>query len=152
MDPNNIFGTRMSIRQLGWVNFKVAIMAWAVAVALVAPVKVVGILGTVIIAAWAGITFVGAAVSIVGIILSTRESPKKQTVGASVELTGLSFMSVGPLVYLVTQIGLAINDFPNTDRIALCFFAWAMVCAVLARLVVVIPRFRREAHDPRKSV
>uniref|UniRef100_A0AAU6R666 Membrane protein n=1 Tax=Micrococcus phage Kurnik TaxID=3092208 RepID=A0AAU6R666_9CAUD len=133
------------VRRVGWLNFKLSLAAWALVLMFIPPAPVVGAVGYTIHLIWTGMALVGALTSAVGITISFWPQHAMK-VGVPIELTGLALMIVGPLIYFTTQLNLAFSDLPDSfqSRIALVFYAWAMVCAVIARLCAVIPRFHRE--------
>ncbi|AVR56901.1 membrane protein [Microbacterium phage Triscuit] len=134
------------IRRIGWLNFKLALGGWAFVMMVLPPIPVVGATGFLLHALWTGSALAGAIISAVGIIMSFWRSPRVYKASVAVELGGLSLLFIGPAIYLFTQLGLTWSDPPESiqSRLALVFFAWAMVCAVLARIVTVVPRFHKE--------
>lgn len=143
---------KLTLSQWAWVHFKLSLgVGWAFFMAFWPPTGVVKTLDQPLITVWMSLTLMGAVVSLIGYVMTQAGAGKVSGVlGVSVELTGLSFFVVGPLIYFFTQSYLALNGGWD-DRVALAAFAYAM-CAVLAyRFVVVVLRFRREKHDESKE-
>lgn len=141
---------KLTLRNWAWVHFKLSLgVVWALTMAIWPPAGVVRTLEQPLISVWMILTIVGVLTSLVGYVM-TQTGGKAGVVGVSVELSGLSFFAVGPLIYFFTQLALALTGAWD-ERIALAAFSYAM-CSVLAyRFVVVILRFRREAHDESKE-
>jgi hypothetical protein len=137
---------RLSIRHWAWIHFKLTLAAWSVLLVVFTPTVVLGTLGGAVILLVAGATFVGAMVSVLGIVLSAQTG-SAAVVGLSVELAGLFLMLAGPVAYTITQVGLVLTDPSGSQRIALAAFAYAMCAALLCRILVVAPRRAREAHS-----
>jgi hypothetical protein len=127
----------LSKRRIGWIVFKASLMAWALVMFLVPPIILNDQLDTLLLGLWTGLTFLGAGTSIVGLVMGG-------TRGAVVEMTGLPVMAVGPLVYFFAQFSLMTSQEDGVqNRLALLFFAFAMLAAVAARIVEVFPTYKK---------
>ncbi len=140
---------RLTGRHWAWLHFKAAIIAWAIAYASLTPPTTAAALAAGLRWAWLGATVAGAIVSSLGMILAVQRSERAKKRGTQVELAGLSLMSVGPVVFFTTQLSFVLDR--SVDdwqyRIGLVFFGYAMVAAVVARLVAVIPRYRQGLQE-----
>lgn len=92
----------------------------------------------------------GAAVKIFG-YLGTRMPGKVGVVSVSIELAGLILATLAPVSYVVASIA----GFLDPSTPINFSSAFILACAILAmyayRAIIVIPRFRLEAHDPNKE-
>jgi hypothetical protein len=131
-------------RRLGWLNFKFAIGFWAIAQFFVPPVSVAIALGPYHYL-WSILTLIGASVSATGLIMTFW--PTRRKLATVLELVGLVFMIFGTFLYFAIQ-GLLLLQGPLSETLnqrgGLTIYAWAMVCAIVARLLAVIPRFHKE--------
>lgn len=136
-----------------WLNALVALGGWGVCIGLFTPVSYGLLFQQPIIGIWAAVTVLGVAIVIVGVLWSVASSAVLRTLAVSIELIGLCFASAGPLVYFFAQV---IQFFePTSDggtRYALTFFAYFALSMIIYRIVVLLPRFRKEAHDGSKDV
>ena len=148
--------TRRTIRALkrltpvhwAYIHFKLAIgVAWPVALWVFTPAAVNDALQRTIISTMSGVTIIGGVMSIVGLVM-TAQRGKVRTIGVSIELAGIALLSSGPLAYFLTQATLALD---NSDRVALAFFCYAMLAALICRLVMLLPWFIREAQTDGKA-
>lgn len=131
-----------------YIHFKLAIgVAWPIALWVFTPAVVNDALQRTIISAMSGVTIVGGIMSVVGLVM-TAQRGKVRTIGVSIELAGIALLSSGPLAYFLTQATLALD---NTDRVALAFFSYAMLAALICRLVMLLPWFIREAQADGKA-
>lgn len=143
--------TRRTVRALkrltpvhwAYIHFKLAIgLAWPTALFLFTPAVVNDALQRSIISAMAGVTIVGGLMSIVGLVM-TAQRGNVRTIGISIELAGIALLSSGPLAYFLTQSTLAFDD---QDRVALAVFCYAMLAALICRVVMLLPWFIRTAQ------
>lgn len=143
--------TRRTLRALkrltpvhwAYIHFKLAVgIAWPVALFLFTPAVVNDALQRSIITAMSGVTVVGGLMSIVGLVM-TAQRGNVRTIGISIELAGIALLSSGPLAYFLTQATLAVND---QDRVALSVFCYAMLAALICRVVMLLPWFIRTAQ------
>lgn len=144
---------RLTPEHLGWLHFKIALgLVWPIALITLTPVTLVGSLGWVVYF-MAITTLTGALVSMTGLVMSAQRGTLA-VVGLSVELAGLFFFLVGPLTYAITYGVLSVTGFgelKNVQFIPLAIFSYSMVAAIINRIVIVMPRRRREAHDVSKD-
>jgi hypothetical protein len=149
--------TRRTVRALkrltpvhwAYIHFKLAIgIAWPIALWAFTPAVVNDALQRTIVSSMAGTTILGGLMSVVGLVM-TAQRGKVRTIGVSIELAGIALLSSGPLAYFLTQATLALE---NTERIALAFFCYAMLAALICRLVMLLPWFIREAQPDGKSL
>lgn len=143
--------TRRTIRAIkrltpvhwAYIHFKLAIgLAWPIALFNFTPEVVNDALQRSIISAMAGVTITGGMMSIVGLVM-TAQRGNIRTIGISIELAGIALLSSGPLAYFLTQSTLAITD---PERVALAVFCYAMLAALVCRVVMLLPWFIRTAH------
>lgn len=132
-----------------YIHFKLIIgIAWPLTLWALTPAVVNEALQRAIVTTMASVTVIGGLLSIVGLIM-TAQRGKVRTIGVSIELAGIAFLSSGPLAYFLTQAYLALE---NTERAALAVFSYAMLAALACRLVMVLPWFIREAQAEGKDV
>lgn len=91
----------------------------------------------------------GAVVKITGFAMS-QQPGKTGVLGVSVELAGLILASIGPVAYLGAYGYLLITG-ADLNFSSAFIFAYAMCAVYLYRAIILVPRFRREAHDPAKE-
>lgn len=144
---------KWSAELVGWMLFKVVLgLGWTHAMLLVTPASIAAATTPALIALFTVGTAVGAAVSMVGMILSLSRRERKALIGLSVELAGLVLFAGGPLQYLFIQlslVGSTAEDFVN--RYSLCYFAAGMMIAISIRVIQVARLFHREATNPFKE-
>lgn len=141
-----------------WANLhaKAAGAAWAIMLFLLTPSVVAASLGTILVWIMTSFVLFGAVVSSAGLVLSARNAESDPTrlrsdlrrslFGLGVELVGIVLMIVGVALYCVTQ-GVLAASLPNgVDRVALTVFAYFCGAQLLARLVSVRHRRRKEAR------
>lgn len=85
----------------------------------------------------------GMVVSIVGMFLSMTKVRRLQLLGLTIEFVGLALFMGGPVQYLSIQVSQLPIDFQN--RFALACFAYAMVAAVIVRVVEVVTLLLKNA-------
>lgn len=143
---------RLTLRHWGLIHFKFALgVMWVGAMLLFTPAALGAALQQPLIGIWTTATLIGGIISIAGIILSVSVDAKSRVNAVWIELLGLVLLAVGPFTYMLAQWGIEATNFTG-DRIALGFFAYAMLAAILSRVAVVLPRFHREGHDDSKDV
>lgn len=128
---------RIRAKQWAWLHFKIALgLFWASAMFFVTPTTLKEGLPDTNILVWTIGTMIGMVISVVGMFLSMTRTRRLQLIGLTVEFVGLALFIGGPVQYLSIQISqLGINF---QDRFALSCFAYAMVAAVLVRIVEVV--------------
>lgn len=137
---------RWTSEQGAWVVFKLFLgVGWPIAMFFSTPASIAGAVGVDSINIWTIGTLVGGIVSIVGMIVSTSHTRRTALTGFHVELIGIALLAGGPVQYLLLQIGFLATPDKFGDRIALAFFAAAMVAAISARGVGVIRARRARA-------
>ena len=125
---------------IAWIHFKLALgIFWPVMI-LITPMPQVddGSLDQWVVFFWAWLTISGALVSIVGICIARW---KRLGVGTGLELTGLSFMFGGPFVAFVVYLYLSLQG--DSPRITGAVLAYSLCAAMLARISIIYPRWRR---------
>lgn len=134
---------RVPLSSWAWVNFKVVLgFVYPVLAVFNNPLGVGDFISHPLLLVWLGCINFGAVASIVGIILSSQPG-KRGVFGVSVELIGLIFLFLGPLMITITYL--------SYGRLTSAALAWAIGSAVMARGLVVAHRFRKEAHDESKA-
>lgn len=142
---------KLSIRNLAWIHFKLALgVAWPIVFMIFPPTGPIVELERPLLNLWMSLTIFGTITSLVGYIMSLYEG-KPGVLGVSIELAGLSLFSLGPLLYFLVQVYLAATG-EFELRAALCVFAYAMCSVIIYRFVMVLPRFRQEARDSEKEL
>lgn len=137
------------MRHWAWIHTLAALGGWAVLIDIWTPTAVFAALQDPIVSVWTIVTLIGAITAIVGVMLSVAHRATTRVISVSVELTGLLLAAVGPLTYFIAQFSLLFTDVFD-QRIALVMFAYFGLSIIIYRIVVVVPRFRKEAHDERK--
>lgn len=142
----------MTPRHWGWLHFKLALFYWANVMYRWTPNAVADSLREPLLLIWTLLTCIGAVVSIVGLVMSAQPANNRfHVIGVSIELSGLCLFIIGPFVYWTTQLSILLtrsDGAPNMvtemhTRYAICCFAYAMMAAIVARILVVLPRFRQ---------
>lgn len=93
---------------------------WALVYLIATPTTTTSILNFALVALWAGVTIVGGALGVTGLV-------KRDNL--VIERFGVNLLMIGPLAYAITQLGLALvgivlPDFSDPiNRIHLIFFA-----------------------------
>ena len=131
------------IRRIAWLNVKLGFIGWGFAMMFIPPTSVLQVQG-VFQYVWTGLVVLGATLGAVGICVSmTLDANLMRRVAVPLELTGLSLMFIGPVVYLITQLGLLTSDLPTSfqARFALVWYAYIVVAYTIARFAMVVPRF-----------
>lgn len=134
------------IRRIAWLNVKLGFIGWGLAMMFVPPTPVLAVQGHVFQYIWTGLVVLGATLGAIGICVSmTLDAKLIRRVAVALELTGLSLMFIGPVVYLITQIGLLTSDLPTSfqTHFALVWYAYIVVAYTIARFTMVVPRFHR---------
>lgn len=133
------------IRRVAWLNVKLGFIGWGFAMMFIPPTPVLQVQG-VFQYIWTGLVVLGATLGAVGICVSmTLDANLMRRVAVPLELTGLSLMFIGPVVYFITQLGLLTSDLPTSfqARFALVWYAYIVVAYTIARFAMVVPRFHR---------
>lgn len=148
--------SRLNTVDWSQLHAKTAGAGWAVALFLLTPSVVAASLGTVLVWIMTSFVLIGAVVSSVGLVLAARHPESDPTrlrgdlrrslLGLGVELVGIVLMIVGVLLYCVTQGVLAAVLPTGIDRVALTVFSYFCGAQLLARLVAVRHRRRKEAR------
>lgn len=144
---------KLQAQHWAWLNALVGLGAWGICIGFFTPVSYLALLQQPLVGIWAAMTVLGVAIVFTGVLWSVAKSAVLRTLSVSVELIGLCFASAGPLVYLFAQV---IQFFePTSDggtRYALTFFAYFALSVIIYRIIVLLPRFRKEASDGSKDV
>lgn len=146
---------RVTLRHWAWIHVMLSLALWAVLILNFTPVGVYAALQQPIIGIWTTVTIIGALVAVVGLVLSLANSPRKRVLSISVELFGLILAATGPFTYLAAQVSLLFADAFSVTldvRLALVAFAYYGLSIIIYRILIVVPRFRKEAQDVRKDV
>jgi peptidoglycan biosynthesis protein MviN/MurJ (putative lipid II flippase) len=146
-------------RHWGWLHFKLAMIYWASVMMRFPPDAVADSLKEPYIFIWTAMTMFGGLVSMVGLFMSAQPATNRfHVVGVSIELAGLCLFIIGPIVYWTTQLSIFVTNqdhLPLMERLhtryAVICLAYAMTAAIVARILVVFPRFRRYSKRPDPS-
>lgn len=142
---------RLTPRHWSWIHFKFALgIGWGSAMFLVPPDSLTIALTNDSLAVWSIGTMIGGIVSIVGIFMTVSLSDKWKMRGLGTEIVGLILLGGGPLQYCLIQIGFLIEG-SLTNRYALAWFAYAMIAAIIARGVQIVPTFVRQIVTVRRD-
>lgn len=142
---------RLKARHWAWLQFLfVTGIVWPTFMLFSTPELIVGVLHPAILAIAMIVSFVGTIVSMFGYVAS-QQLGKLGVIGVSVELSGLILSILGPAAYFITRIYMLF--LPETAGVlsSPLFFSYAICAVYLYRFVIVVPRFRFEAHDPNKE-
>lgn len=134
------------IRRIAWLNVKLGFIGWGFAMMFIPPTTILEVHGQIFQYIWTGLVVLGATLGAIGICVSmTLDANLMRRVAVPLELTGLSLMFIGPVVYLITQLGLLTSDLPTSfqARFALVWYAYIVVAYTIARFAMVVPRFHR---------
>lgn len=142
---------RLRPHQWAWLHFKFALgIGWSTAILFVTPTQIQQVTSEGGLRVWAYGTLAGAIVSLVGMFINLADSEKRARFGIRLELTGLILFAGGPLQYLIVQVTLLTqSDEAFSQRYALTWFAYAMLAAVIVRLVIVFTAMRRGVRPDR---
>lgn len=134
----------------GWLLFKLTLgIGWSLSMMLVTPPSIAENVSRTSLSIWTISTLVGALLSIVGMFMAASGKERRALRGLSVECVGIVLFAGGPVQYLFLQLGFITTEPAN--RIALAFFAAAMIVAIGIRGMQVGRAFYREATSPFKS-
>jgi len=134
-----------------WIHVMVAFFVWVVMLQVFTPIGVYATLQEPLVAIWTTTAALGGLTAIVGLLMSLAAQAKVRVISVSVELFGLILAAVGPFTYTITQLSLLLTETPDT-RAALSVLAYFSLSVIIYRIIIVIPRFRKEAADARKDV
>lgn len=134
-----------------YIHFKLALgVAWPITLWALTPAVVNEALQRAIVTTMASVTVIGGVMSVVGLVM-TAQRGRTRTIGVSIELAGIALLSSGPLAYFLTQATLAMGP-GGEQRTALAVFSYAMLAALICRVVMLLPWFIREAQAEGKDV
>ncbi len=138
----------MRARDWGWLHFKFAMAVWALLTLAAQPESINTAVANALVIVWFGLTMTGGVLSMVGIVMAAQPG-RCSVIGISIELVGLILLFVGPFLFLVLFVarGMMADDW-KWSGIGLTY---ALSAAMLARVIMVLPRYLREAHDPTKE-
>lgn len=140
---------RLTLRDWGWINFKIALGVLFPLFVLVSPPSALNATFSVVVYAWLATTFIGGLTSTTGIIMSAQPG-RVGVIGLTVELAGLIFMFAGPFLLLVVYLALWLARVEV--RMTAVGLTWSLCAALLARAAIIVPVYVREAHDTSKEV
>lgn len=151
--PKKITRIRLVGQHWAWLNALVALGAWGIVIGFFTPVSYNILYQQPFIGIWSVVTVIGVAIAITGVLWSVSRSAVRRTLAVSVELIGLCFAAVGPVLFFLAQVFLFTTPTPDgSTRYALAFFAYFALSMLIYRIVVLLPRFNKEAHDGTKDV
>lgn len=141
---------RMRARHWAWMSFLFfSGVAWPTFMLLTPPELVTDILDPTVLFAAMVISLIGTLVTMFGYFAS-QQVGKLGVIGVSLELSGLSLSVLGPAAYLITRVYEWFT--PDSDGLtSAVLFTCSVLAVYIYRFVIVIPRFRFEAHDPNKE-
>jgi len=142
---------RVTLPHWAWIHVMVAFFVWVVMLQVFTPIGVYATLQEPLVAIWTTTAALGGLTAIVGLLMSLAAQAKVRVISVSVELFGLILAAVGPFTYTITQLSLLLTETPDT-RAALSVLAYFSLSVIIYRIIIVIPRFRKEAADARKDV
>jgi len=141
---------RLRARHWAWLNFLCIVgLIWPIFMLVAPPVQITEVISPVIYEVIMGLSFFGTCLAMFGYFAS-QQVGRIGVIGVSLELAGLILSSLGPAALLLTRIFLLFE--PHFEPLStVLFYDWAVCAIFLYRFVIVIPRFRFEAHDPTKE-
>lgn len=142
---------RITFRHWAWIHVMLAFTTWTVLLQLYTPVGVYSALQEPLVTLWTTTAAIGAVLAIVGLVMSLAAHARTRVISVSVELFGLILAAVGPFTYTATQASLILSETLEA-RLALTALAYFTLSVIVYRIIIVIPRFRKEAADARKDV
>jgi hypothetical protein len=83
---------------------------------------------------WLAVTIIGLLVSVVGLVMGAQLDDMRRR-GIRVEMTGLSLLLAGPLVFMAVQLGLFVTGGRSSGLAVM--FPYVVIAALLARMVMV---------------
>lgn len=144
------FFKRLRPRHWAWASVLVCAGIWWPTYILVSPPPFLkGNVDPVILSICMVIAIFGAALEIFG-YLASQQPGRLGVLGVSVELIGLILASVGPVAYLVSYSYLLWQGSGDVNFGSAFILAVTITVLYSYRAVIVVPRFRSEAHDPAK--
>jgi uncharacterized membrane protein len=130
-----------------WLNFKTGMFLFVASV-LIFPTPTTDTLSQIVVYVWCFAGMLGAVISIAGIILGAQPHDWAHKYGVTAEVGGLILLGLGPLIYWILQSLIVIAHGTNWDqRFGVLWLSYAMTAVVAARLIDLLPRFKREIAD-----
>jgi uncharacterized transporter YbjL len=141
---------RIRPHQWAWLNFKLALgIGWSTGILFVTPQLIQETNSQTNLQVWSYGTVLGTLISIVGLFMSEATNYKIKDRGYRIELIGVALFAGGPLQYWIIQLTFVAEDFQA--RYTLGWFAYAMLSAVLVRVVIILSSIRRGTDDCKKA-
>lgn len=146
--------SRLNAVDWAQLHAKAAGVAWAIALFWLTPPVVADALGSMFV--WVMTTFVvvGAAISSAGLIVAARNAEsdpvllradlRRSLYGLGIEVVGIVLMVVGVLIYLLTQVTLAVSLPTGIDRVALSVLIYFTAAQLFSRFVSILHRRHKE--------
>ena len=145
------FFRALNPRHWAWVHVIIAAGIWWPAFLLSSPPEFLEWnLDHTVLALSMGTAILGAVLMVFGFLCS-QQTGKPGVLGVSIELVGIILASVGPVVYLVAYTYLLILDADDVNFGSAFVLAYTICALYLYRATIVVPRFRKEAHDDSKE-
>jgi len=141
---------RLRARHWAWLNFLAIVgIAWPTFMLVAPPAQITEVIDPVIYSVIMGLSLAGTILAMFGYFAS-QQVGSLGVIGISLELAGLILAFIGPAALFVTRVFLLFE--PHLEPLStVLFYDWAVCAIFLYRFVIVIPRFRFEAHDPAKE-
>lgn len=143
--PKRFFLKNLTLQDWSWVHFKLAMIAWSIALYTFTPRAIMAALDWLAIMA-PTVTIIGGVVSLVGLFMAVQPG-RVGVLGLTIELSGLYFMTAGPIVYLIAQTYLASTLENGDQRYALTVLAYVICAALLCRILIVLPKRSRVSNS-----
>lgn len=144
---------KLQAQHWAWLNALVGLGVWGILIGIYTPISYGVLFQQPIVAIWSILTVLGVVIAITAVLWSVARSAVLRTLAVSVELIGLCFAAVGPLLYFLAQ--LLLFTVPTADgsaRYPLTAFTFFALSLIIYRIIVLFPRFRKEGHDGSKDV
>lgn len=137
---------RLRMDHWAWVQAKVMLLAWGCIYLFFPPVRTYEELGKPLVYIAASFVVIGSIISIIGLVISTNESPKHRHSGLAIEACGLIFATCGPLSFFTVQV---VRVGSGELYVTRAVFSYVMASLLMARTAQVIRALHRGRHNVR---
>jgi hypothetical protein len=146
------FFKRLRARHYAWATVLAIVGIWWPAFILATPPEFIreGRVDLLVLNVCMAVGLIGGITKISG-FLASQQPGRVGVLGVSVELTGLILAFVGPFAYLSTSISVSAYTPERPLVNSAVILAIAIMAMYTYRAIILVPRFRREAHDSSKE-
>lgn len=131
-----------------WMMFKIMLgIGWTHAMFLVTPASIASAVSANSVNLWTLGTALGAMVSILSMVISLSENPRRSVWGYNIELLGIILLAGGPAQYMGVQVGFLIADWQeafSAGRYPLAWFAASMLVPITIRARQIVRKRQRK--------